>query len=430
MKKLILLLLFSVSINGATVLTPGDIVIIAINGDGDKGFSFMTLVYLEAGTEIMFTDYGWSDLSSHFITNASVSDAFVKYTVPADGIIAGTVIRNDSYHTTNFTFVSSYSGVVTNQWLSIGALSNSDEVLVFQGDKESPTFVFAASMVSTAKVTSGWATGVSAADGTDTQGAGSALPPGLTDDVNALSFNKAATENDNCAFGGPTTAATKADWQLRIKTYTNWSFNDAAPIPTPLAGPFVVTDATPVELISFIANVTNSTVELNWQTATEINNYGFDIERTLLYDINWTKIGFVSGNGNSNIINNYCFTDIPSGGENFIYRLKQVDNNGSFEYSPEVNVVLNIPADFVVKQNYPNPFNPTTNIEYSIPADNKVTVKIYNTLGMEIAVLLNEFKQAGTHNVEFNAANLSSGVYFYEITSGNFTQTKKMILIR
>ena len=434
MKKLILLLLFSISINAGTVLTPGDIVIVAINGDTDsgnnygRGYCFMPLVYLAAGTEIMITDYGWSDLTSHFITNTSVADAFVKYTVPIGGINAGTIIRNDSYNYTNFTFIFSYTGS-GNNYLNVAGLSNADEVLIFQGSVDSPTFIFAASIVPTDKVASGWATSVGA-NGTDGAGAGSALPPGLTDDITALSFNRPPESNDNCAFHGTTTDATKADWQLRIRTYASWDFNDAIPIPTPLTGPFVVTDAVPVELITFIANVADKNVKLNWATATEINNYGFEIERKANNSSNWNKVGFVAGNGNSNNVHNYSFTDLPTGGTNFMYRLKQVDNNGDFEYSPEVNVVLEIPQVFTVKQNFPNPFNPTTNIEYSIPEDNNVQVKIYNAIGMEVTTILNEFQQAGVHNVTFNAANFSSGIYFYKITSGNYSQIKKMILLR
>ena len=200
---------------------------------------------------------------------------------------------------------------------------------------------------------------------------------------------------------------------------------DVASLPAPTVA-FVL----PVELTSFNALVSNNNVKLNWQTATELNNYGFEIERKVNNSSNWNKIGFVEGNGNSNTVHNYSFTDLPTGGTNFMYRLKQVDNNGNFEYSPEVNVILEIPQVFTVKQNFPNPFNPTTKIEYSIPEDNNVQVKIYNAIGMEITTILNEFQQAGKHNVTFNAANFSSGIYFYKITNGNYSQIKKMVLLR
>jgi hypothetical protein len=183
-------------------------------------------------------------------------------------------------------------------------------------------------------------------------------------------------------------------------------------------------------LSSFIASVVNNSVNLNWQTETEVNNYGFEIERVEQKSNNWVKLGFIQGHGNSNSPKEYSFLDKPNGGNKFKYRLKQIDIDGKYEYSPEVEVILDIPAKFSVKQNFPNPFNPTTKIEFSIPSDNLAQIKVYNVLGMEVATLLNEYRQAGTHNLEFNASNLSSGIYFYKVVSGNYSETKKMILLR
>ena len=196
---------------------------------------------------------------------------------------------------------------------------------------------------------------------------------------------------------------------------------------------FTFTDAglLPIELTSFTFSVLNNgIINLNWQTATEVNNYGFEVERTSLHKINWEKIGFVQGNGNSNSPKNYSFTDKPIGGSEFKYRLKQIDFDGQYEYSPEVVVKLETPANFSLKQNFPNPFNPTTKIEFSIPLDNYVEIKIYNSLGAEVATLLNENRLAGRYSVEFNAGNLSSGVYFYKIVSGNYMDIKKLILLK
>jgi hypothetical protein len=232
---------------GATTLAPGDIVIVAINGDADattghiygKGFSFMTLVNLDAGTVINFTDYGWSDVNTAFISSTGSSDSFIHYTVPTGGIPAGTIIRCDANTNTNFTFDYTYAGSGTSNYLTLGSLTQSDEVLVFTGTRTSPTFIFAVTYVSTTVSSTGWATSVPAA-GTDGSGSGSALPPGLTNDVTALSFNQPATANDNSAYSGVTTAATKAGWLTLIDNYSNWTFNDAAPIPTPLTGPYSV----------------------------------------------------------------------------------------------------------------------------------------------------------------------------------------------
>jgi len=233
------------SIN-ATTLTVGDIVIVAINGDADatysygRGFSFMPLVNLDAGTVINFTDYGWSDVNTAFISNTSIADAFIHYTAPAGGITAGTIIRCDSYINNNFTFDYTFSGTGTNKYLNLAGLTQGDELLIFTGTRTSPTFIFAASIVNTTLVASGWATSVGA-NGTDNSGAGSALPPGLTDDVTALSFNKDAASNDNAAYNGNTTSATKAGWLTLLDNYSNWNFSDLPPIPIPPAGPYTVT---------------------------------------------------------------------------------------------------------------------------------------------------------------------------------------------
>ena len=210
---------------------------------------------------------------------------------------------------------------------------------------------------------------------------------------------------------------------------------------------FTTDNAFPVELASFSATTIGSSVKLNWQTATEVNNYGFDIERnTPLNPLSrgeaegmWEKIGFVNGNGNSNSPKSYSFIDDDiSSSEIYLYRLKQIDNDGKFEYSGAVEVSYTKPDAFALEQNYPNPFNPTTKIKYTIPSvtlslskgDVYVTLKVYDVLGNEIATLVNEQQQPGTYEVEFNADKLSSGVYYYQIISGSFIDTKKMVLLR
>jgi hypothetical protein len=184
----------------------------------------------------------------------------------------------------------------------------------------------------------------------------------------------------------------------------------------------------PVELTSFTSKLLNDKVLLNWSTKTEVNNYGFDVERKV--NGNWQKIGFVEGNGNSNSPKEYSFSDNKLvGGSTFNYRLKQIDNDGQFEYSDIIEVV-NVPTEFALFQNYPNPFNPSTKIRYQLPAESKVVIKIYNILGSEVMELVNDKKEAGVYEVNFNADNLSSGTYIYKINADNFVQTKKMILIK
>ena len=185
----------------------------------------------------------------------------------------------------------------------------------------------------------------------------------------------------------------------------------------------------PVELISFTAEVINNYVKLEWRTATEINNYGFDIERSANSG-KWQKIGFVEGHGNSNSPKQYSYTDKnPVGGYKFRYRLKQIDTDGKFEYSSVVNVELK-PDEFKLYQNYPNPFNPYTKIKYYVPRSSQVQITVYDILSNKIAMLVNEEKPAGSYEVQFDANNLPSGVYFYKLQAGSFTKTMKMLLLK
>jgi hypothetical protein len=197
-------------------------------------------------------------------------------------------------------------------------------------------------------------------------------------------------------------------------------------------------DALPVELESFTASVSRSkSVQLLWKTMTEINNFGYNIERLADYNADekfesckWKKIGFVGGHGNSNSPLTYSYTDLNPGYGKVSYRLKQIDNDGKYMYSNIVIVVMGAPGIFDLAQNHPNPFNNTSVIRYSIPQLSNVTLKIFNTLGEELETLVNEEKQTGTYEVTWNAANLPSGVYFYRLQAGRFVETKKMILLK
>ncbi len=193
------------------------------------------------------------------------------------------------------------------------------------------------------------------------------------------------------------------------------------------------TNPMPVELSSFSAIVIGSSVKLNWRTETEINNFGFEIERSKIQNTKsetWEKTGFVNGNGNSNSPKYYTFEDNTLIPGRYYYRLKQIDNDGKFEYSKTIQVDFNSPKKFELNQNYPNPFNPITTISWEIPSDDFVTLKIYDPLGNEVVTIVNEYQQAGFYQRSFNAALLSSGMYFYTLKTGNLVQTKKMILLK
>jgi len=187
----------------------------------------------------------------------------------------------------------------------------------------------------------------------------------------------------------------------------------------------------PVELSSFKAKMYNDDkVKLNWSTKTETNNYGFDVERQA-NEGQWEKVGFVNGYGNSNSPKEYSFIDKDLiGGSKFLYRLKQVDNDGQFEYSNVVEVEV-VPNNYSLSQNYPNPFNPNTNIRYSLKDDKQfVSLVVYDILGNEIQTLVNEEKSAGTYELNWSAINFPSGIYFYRLKVGSFVETRKMTLLK
>jgi hypothetical protein len=189
-------------------------------------------------------------------------------------------------------------------------------------------------------------------------------------------------------------------------------------------------DPLPVELASFTAVTNRNNVTLNWATSKETNNQGFDVERSVVGANSWAKVGTVTGNGTTTETRSYSFTERVTTG-NYSYRLKQIDFNGNFEYhnlSSEVNV--GVPSEFAISQNYPNPFNPSTKIDYDIATDGNVSVVLFDMSGREVAKLVNDFKTAGYYTVNFNASNLSSGMYFYRISASNFSQTKKMVLVK
>jgi hypothetical protein len=187
--------------------------------------------------------------------------------------------------------------------------------------------------------------------------------------------------------------------------------------------------ALPVELTTFKGIYGKNGITLEWQTATETNNQGFEIERNT--NSSWVDIGFVAGNGTSASINDYSFVDKNPVGETIHYRLKQIDNNGDFKYSKEIEVTADlIPNNYSLSQNYPNPFNPSTTINYSIAKASKVVIKIYDLLGKEVITLVDENKQSGSYSVIFNAHNIPSGIYVYELRTDGFVSRNKMVLLK
>jgi hypothetical protein len=189
---------------------------------------------------------------------------------------------------------------------------------------------------------------------------------------------------------------------------------------------------TPVELISFHGIQSGSSVVLDWLTGSEINNKCFEVER-LVYkneDLNnWVKIGSIDGNGTTTETHKYSFKDEDLSDGKVKYRLKQFDFDGTFSYSNEIDVNL-IPKEFILHQNYPNPFNPTTNIEFTIPLKSQIKINVYNILGELIQTIANGLFEPGLHVIVFNAENLPSGIYIYQMETELSTQSRTMILLK
>ena len=196
-----------------------------------------------------------------------------------------------------------------------------------------------------------------------------------------------------------------------------------------------VSEVVPVELTSFTAAQNGSSIDLNWNTASELNNRGFEIEKQNTNDNkygNWVLIGFVKGQGTSTESTEYFYKDnnIDNSVSSVRYRLKQIDYDGTFDYSDAVEVIGITPVSFNLSQNYPNPFNPSTTIEYDIAKEEFITLKIYNVVGEVVETLVNENLTAGNYKIIWNAQNVPSGVYFYRLTAGNFKEFKKMMLLK
>ena len=211
---------------------------------------------------------------------------------------------------------------------------------------------------------------------------------------------------------------------------TSWNLDPATDLSVKISGD---DNLVPVELTSFTANANFGVVELQWITATENNNQGFEVQRSNGSD--FETIAFVNGFGTTTESQVYRYSDKSVTVGSYTYRLKQIDFDGTTSYSNEIEVNVPAPAEFALDQNYPNPFNPSTQIAFRLAVDSKVSLKVFNILGQEIATLINTNLVAGGHDINFDASNLNSGVYLYRIEAtgidgSNFIDVKKMILTK
>ena len=404
MKRILTVLLFLTSLiyGQGTILGPGDIVIVGFNFDNPDEFAFVLLKDISTATEIKFTDNGWK-ADNTFYPNEGV----ITWTAPLGGLTSGQVISisNNGGWTATFGSVAS-SG-------SFFLSTSGDQILAYQGTDIAPVFIYGVNSQS-----SEWQ--ADAANSND-----SALPLGLINGNTCVAID----EIDNSVYIGSTNLE-PAELLIAVGNLTNWSGSNSSRQTMP-NGQW----ALPVELTTFAASVSEQSVELNWETATEVNNYGFEIERQYQVSSNekqeWTKVGFINGYGNSNSTKYYSYSDnaIAASGK-YLYRLKQIDFDGAFEYSDVIEANLGSPVDFELTQNYPNPFNPVTNIQFNLPNDSRVKLSVFNVLGEEVAQLVNGNIAAGFHSVKFDGANFNSGIYFYKLESENFVQIRKMMLVK
>jgi uncharacterized protein (TIGR02145 family) len=186
----------------------------------------------------------------------------------------------------------------------------------------------------------------------------------------------------------------------------------------------------PVELSAFFVSVVDNNVKLNWKTATEVNSSSFEVEKKLSGDGKWMKIASIQAAGNSNSPKHYSYTDAKVNSGKYNYRLKMVDNDGTYKYSDILNFEIVQPTKFELKQNYPNPFNPSTTIQFSVPRAAHVSLSIYNSSGQQVSKLISEDMKAGVYTSEWNATGFASGVYYYRLVADNFSETKKLILLK
>ena len=193
----------------------------------------------------------------------------------------------------------------------------------------------------------------------------------------------------------------------------------------------------PVEMTSFTATAQQANALLAWSTATEVNNYGFDIERRAVNSEqqtanSWTKVGFVAGNGTSNAKHNYTYADNNLSAGTYAYRIKQIDNDGTFKYSASTEVtVAGVPKELKLYGNYPNPFNPSTKVQFTVPENGNARLSVYNVLGQEVATLFSGAAEAGNlYTANFDASRMASGLYFSVLEFGSQRITHKMLMTK
>ena len=420
MKKLLILWVCLTGIYYAqsqTTLSAGDIAFVGYNSDNGcclaDSFCIVVLKALSTGTQIRFTDIGYDDFLPGFASTGE--DEFVWTATAPVGLYQYIVFWNNAGTPMSSTGSCSGSG------LSLS--STGDQVIALQGTLASPTSIISGIHMNVGiffNVTN-WD------DGSGTGTNNSDLPPGLTNGVNAITFT---TEVDNAVYNGPS-GGDVATIRANINNSANWFTDNINNVAVPPAVNL------PVELISFSASPSGNKITLQWVTASEQNNAGFEIQRSpVVPGAAWERIGFVAGAGNSNEPRYYSFTDNnPSGGASFYYRLKQTDFDGGYKYSAILTASLTGLPGATLMQNSPNPFTRSTAIRFYIPGNTRVKLQVFDMQGREVVTLADKPMTAGYHIIYWQGNNnrgvqAADGIYVYRLTAGSFTATRKMKLLR
>ena len=448
-----ILLLINNILYSQTTLATGDIAFTGYNSDGDDYFSIVLLKDITSGTEIIFTDGCWLDANGYFIINGPDNSAseFVFGWQATTNMSKGDQV----YFWRPATGEKEEASSGTVNWgRNLSLTPAGDQIFAIQGatiDTSNAEIVgppFTPNTVTPVTILAGihtnYVAGVTNTSNWDNGQAYSTtiteLPNVLTNGANAIwIYDEGPIETDNAIFdncAGIDISQSAATIGGVVNNLSNWIFDNGTAFTVPPCGA-----ALPVELINFEGELTNNSVKLSWTTATEVNNYGFEVQKSEVGTQNseWIKIGFIQGSGTTNSPKEYSFTDSNLPEANKVsYRLKQIDNDGTFTHSKVITIDLTtittvddaVNYEFALEQNYPNPFNPTTSIKYQVASIENVTLAVYNILGRQVAILVNEQKSPGKYEVQFDGSNLSSGMYFYKLTSGEFTQTRKLMLLK
>lgn len=372
-------------------LAAGDIMIAGFNFDNPDEFAFVPLVDLEPGTEIHFTDNGWTAAGT-FRSGEGVLTWMATGAVAAGDPI---VISNDGGWTATVGTLSTTGSTALS--------TDGDQILAYQGDATTPSFLYAVNSEENA-----WQP-----DATSTST--SALPAGLVEGTTAV----ALTEVDNAVYTGPTNFD-PATVRLLVGTPENWTGSDA--VRQAMPGAFEL----PVELVVFSAIADGADVMLRWETASETNNAGFTVQQ--LHGPVSTDLGFVPGHGTSAGAQRYTYRVHDPGPGTHRFRLRQVDYNGAFAYTPEVEIGLDPLETHYLSAAYPNPFHLTTTIHVDLPRAGELTLKVYDVLGRELSLLASGYYPAGRFEVVWEGTGLPNGMYVYRLEAGDFRAAGTVIL--